>query len=50
MMEFQVIIIYGHTITCLEKFHIIKLTMEEYLLDIPIISIQMSGVDVVLGV
>ena len=40
----------GGTINCLGKCHSIKLTMGEYLLDNPIIAIQMGDVDVVLRV
>jgi hypothetical protein len=40
----------GGTINCSRKCHSIKLTMGEYLLDSPMIAIQMGGVDVVLGV
>jgi hypothetical protein len=43
-------IAYGGTINCYNNFHNIKLNMWEYLLDSPIIDIQMGGVDVVLGV
>jgi hypothetical protein len=48
--EFQVMIVNGGTINCSRKCHSIKLNMGEYLLDSPMISIQMGGVDVVLGV
>jgi hypothetical protein len=47
--EFQVMIAEGGTINCSRKCHNIKLNMGEYLLDIPKISIQMGGVDIVLG-
>jgi hypothetical protein len=40
----------GGTINCFGKFHSIKLNMGEYLLDSPMISIQMGGVVAVLGV
>jgi len=40
----------GKTINCSGKCHSIKLTMGEYLLDSPMIAIQMGGADVVLGV
>ena len=40
----------GGTINFSGKCHNIKLTMEEYLLTSPIISIPMGGDDVVLGV
>jgi hypothetical protein len=43
-------IVDGGAINCSGKFHSIKLTMGEYFLDIPMISIKMGGVDVVLGV
>jgi hypothetical protein len=43
-------IVDGGTINCSGKCHSIKLTMGEYLLDSPMIAIQMGGVDVVLGV
>jgi hypothetical protein len=47
---FKKIISYGGTINCLGKYHSIKITTGEYLLDSPMIAIQMGGVDVVLGV
>jgi hypothetical protein len=47
---FHVMIVDGHTINCSKKFHSIKLNMGEYLLDSLMVSIQMGGVDVVLGV
>ena len=40
----------GGTINCSGKGHNIKLTMGEYVLNIPIFSIPMGGADVVLGV
>ena len=40
----------GGTINFSRNFHNIKLTMGEYVLNIPILSIPMGGVDVVLGV
>jgi hypothetical protein len=40
----------GGTINCSGKCESIKLNMGEYFLDIPMISIQMGGTDVVLGV
>ena len=49
-LEFQVMIVNGGTINILGKCHSIKLIMEKYLLDSLIIAIQMSLVDVVLGV
>ena len=48
--KFQVMIADGGTINFFGKFHNIKLNMGEYLLDSPMISIQMGSVDVVLGV
>ena len=38
------------TINCSRKFHNITLTMGEYVLNSPMISITMGGVDIVLGV
>jgi hypothetical protein len=46
--EFQVMIANGGTINCSGKCHDIKLNMGEYLLDSPMMEIQMGGV--VLGV
>ena len=40
----------GGTINCSGKCHNIKLSMGEYVLTSPMISIPMGGVDVVLGV
>ena len=40
----------GKTIKCVGKCHNINLSMGEYVLKSPIISIPMGGVDVVLGV
>ena len=40
----------GGTINCSGKFHNINLAMGEYVLNSPMISIPMGGVDVVLGV
>ena len=37
----------GETINCSGKFHNINLDMGEYVLNIPMISILMGGVDVV---
>ena len=48
--EFQVMVADGKTINYSGKYHSIKLTMGEYLLDSPMIAIQMGGDDVVLGV
>jgi hypothetical protein len=46
--KYQVMIADGGTINCFVKCHSIKFTMGKYLLDSPMISIQMSGVGVVL--
>jgi hypothetical protein len=43
-------IVDGGTIDCSRKCHSIKLTMAKYILDSPMIAIQMGGVDIVLGV
>ena len=48
--EFQVMVANGGTINFSGKCHNIKITMGEYVLNIPILSIPMGGVDVVLGV
>ena len=40
----------GGTINCSGKCHNIKIAMGEYVLNIPMLSIPMGGVDVVLGV
>ena len=48
--EFQVMIVDGGTINCSGKCHNINLAMGEYVLNSPMISIPMGGVDVVLGV
>jgi hypothetical protein len=48
--EFQVMIADGGDINCSGKCHSIKLNMGEHLLDNTMISIQIGGVDVVLGV
>ena len=48
--KFQVMIADGGTINCLGKCRNINLAMGEYILNIPIISIPMGGVDVVLNV
>ena len=40
----------GGTINCSGKCHNIKLTMGEYVLNSPMLSIPMGGSDVVLGV
>jgi hypothetical protein len=49
-LEFQVMIVDGGSMNFSGKCHSIKFNIREYLLYIPIISIQMGGVDVVLGV
>ena len=48
--ECQVMIANGGTINCSRKCHNIKLSMGEYVLTSPMLSIPMGGVDVVLGV
>ena len=48
--ECQVMISNGGTINCSRKCHNIKLSMGEYVLNSPMISIPMGGADVVLGV
>ena len=48
--EFQVMVENGSAIKCSGKCHNIKLSMGEYELNSPMISIPMGGVDVVLGV
>jgi hypothetical protein len=48
--EFQVMIVDGGTINCLGKCNKINLTMEEYVLNSPMIAIPMGGADVVLGI
>ena len=48
--ECQVTVVSGGTINCSGKCHNIKLSMGEYVLNWPIISILMGGVDGVLGV
>jgi hypothetical protein len=48
--EFQVMIAYGGTINFSGKCNKINLTMGEYVMNIPMISIPMGGVDVVLGI
>ena len=48
--EFQVMTIDGGTINFSGKFHNINIVMGEYLLNTPMISIPMGGVDVFLGV
>ena len=46
----QVMVENGGTINCSGKFYNMKLTMGEYLLNSPMFSIPMGGVDVVLRV
>ena len=48
--EFQVMVASGGTINCFGKFHNINLSMGEYVLNSPMLSIPMGGVDVVLRV
>ena len=48
--ECQVMVANGGTISFSGKYHNIKLTMGEYVLNSPMLSIPMGGVDVVLGV
>ena len=48
--KFQVMTANEGTINCSGKYHNITLTMGEYVLNIPMISITMGGIDVVLGV
>jgi len=48
--ECQVMIANGGTINCSGKCHNTKLSMGEYVLTSPMLSILMGGVDVVLGV
>jgi hypothetical protein len=50
MLEFQVMIANGGTINCSGKCHKINLTMGEYVMNSPMISISMGGVNFVLGV
>ena len=47
--ECQVMVANGGTIKCSGKSHNIKITMGEYVLNSPILSIPMGGADVVLG-
>jgi hypothetical protein len=46
-LEYQVMIVDGSTIKFSRNFHNINLIRGEYLLDSPIIKIQMGSVDVV---
>jgi hypothetical protein len=48
--EFQVMIANGGTINCSRKCNKINLTMGEYVMNIPMISIPMGGVDFALGI
>jgi len=48
--RFQVMVANGGTINCSGKCHNIKLTMGEYVLNSPMLSIPICGADVVLGV
>ena len=48
--ECQVMVANGGTINCFGKCHNIKLSMGEYVLNSPILSIRMGGANVVLGV
>ena len=47
--EFQVMVADGKTINCIGKCHNINLSMGEYALKIPIITIPLGGVDNLLG-
>ena len=49
-LECQVMIANGGTINCFGKCHNIKLTMGEYVLNSPMLSVSIGGADVVLGV
>ena len=49
-LECQVMVSSGGMINCFGKCHNIKLSMGEYVLSSPILSIPMGGADVVLGV
>ena len=49
-LEYQVMVANGGTINFSGKCHNIKLTMGKYVLNSPMLSIPMGGVDVVLGV
>jgi hypothetical protein len=50
MLEFQVMIADGGTINCSGKCNKINLTMGEYVMNSPMISIPMGSADVVLGI
>ena len=49
-LECQVMVANGGTINCSGKCHNIRLTMAESVLNSPVLSIPIGGVDVVLGV
>jgi hypothetical protein len=49
-LQFQVMITNGGTTNCSRKCHNSNLNMGDYFLDNAMISIQMGGVDVVVGV
>ena len=49
-LECQVMVASGDTINFSGKCHNIKLSMGEYVLNSPMLYIQMGGIDVVLGV
>jgi hypothetical protein len=49
-LEFQVIIANGRNLNCSGKCNKINLTMGKYVMNSPMISIPMGGVDVVLGI
>jgi len=49
-LECQVMVANGGTINCSREFHNIKLSMGEYVLTSPMLSIPMGGGDIVLGV
>jgi hypothetical protein len=50
MPEFQVMIADGGTINCSGKWNKINITMGEYVMNSPMISIPMGGPDVLLGI
>jgi hypothetical protein len=50
MPEFQVMIASGGTINCSGKCNKINITMGEYVMNSPMISIPMGGVDFVLEI
>jgi len=49
-LECQVMVVSGGTINCCRKCHNIKLSMGEYVLNNPMLSIPMGGADALLGV